>query len=153
MGRAPAVVVRTAGAGDLPALVRLYRQLYPELDLQVDAAVGAAWAATLATPGRSVLLAEVGGAVAGTADLTVLANAARAGRPYLLVENVVVDRAYRRAGVGRALLDAARTHGRAAGCYKVQLSADAPDAFAFYEAAGLRPTARTYKAYLDAGSP
>ena len=153
MGRAPAVVVRTAGAGDLPALVRLYRQLYPELDLQVDAAVGAAWAATLATPGRSVLLAEVGGAVAGTADLTVLADAARAGRPYLLVENVVVDRAYRRAGVGRALLDAARAHGRAAGCYKVQLSADDPDAFAFYEAAGLRHAARTYKAYLDAGSP
>jgi GNAT superfamily N-acetyltransferase len=55
--------------------------------------------------------------------------------------------------VGRALLDAARARGRAAGCYKVQLSADAPDAFAFYEAAGLRPTARTYKAYLDAGSP
>ncbi len=83
----------------------------------------------------------------------MLANAARAGRPYLLVENVVVDRAHRRAGVGRALLDAARARGRAGGCYKVQLSAADPEASAFYEAAGLRPTARTYKAYLDAGSP
>ena len=61
-------------------MLRLYRQLYPELDLRADAAVAAAWATTLATPRRTVLLAEVGGAVVGTADLTVLANTARAGR-------------------------------------------------------------------------
>ena len=95
-----------------------------------------------------MLLAEVGGVVVGTADLTVLANAARAGRPYLLVENVVVDAGARRAGVGRALLAAARSHGEAAGCYELQLSADDPAAFAFYEAAGLAAAARTYKQYL-----
>ena len=86
-------------------MLRLYRQLYPELDLQADDAVAAAWAATLATPARTVLLAECEGRPVGTADLTVLANAARSGRPYLLVENVVVDRGSRRTGVGRALLD------------------------------------------------
>ncbi len=145
----PAVTIRTAGHDDLAGAVRLYRQLHPELDLRADAAVEAAWAATLATPGRTVLLAELGGAVVGTADLSVLANAARAGRPYLLVENVVVDAGARRAGVGRALLAAARAHGEAAGCYKLQLSADDPEAFAFYEAAGLQAVARTYKRYLD----
>ncbi len=144
-----AVTVRAAGHDDLPDAVRLYQQLHPELDLRVDEAVAAAWAATLATPGRTVLLAEVGGVVVGTADLTVLANAARAGRPYLLVENVVVDAGARRTGVGRALLAAARAHGEAAGCYKLQLSADDPAAFAFYEAAGLAAAARTYKQYLD----
>ena len=129
--------------------MRLYQQLHPELDLRVDEAVAAAWAATLVTPGRTVLLAEVGGVVVGTADLTVLANAARAGRPYLLVENVVVDADARRAGVGRALLATARSHGEAAGCYRLQLCADDPVAFAFYEAAGLAAAARTYKQYLD----
>jgi GNAT superfamily N-acetyltransferase len=100
-----------------------------------------------------VLLAEVGGAAVGTVDLTVLANAARAGRPHLLAENMVVDRSHRRAGIGRALLAAARAHGAAASCYELPLSADDPQAFAFYEAAGLRPAARTYKTYLDgAGS-
>ena len=54
-----------------------------------------------------------------------------------------------RAAVGRVLLDAARAHGRAAGCYKLQLSADDPQAFAFYEAAGLEAAARTYEQYLD----
>jgi GNAT superfamily N-acetyltransferase len=96
-----------------------------------------------------VLLAEVGGAVVGTADLTVLANAARAGRPYLVVEKAVVDAGARRAGVGRALLAAAHAHGEAAGCCKLQLSADDPGAFAFYEAAGLEAAARTCKQHLD----
>jgi GNAT superfamily N-acetyltransferase len=129
-------------------MLQSWGRIHPELDLRADAAVEAAWAATLATPGRTVLLAELGGAVVGTADLTVLANAARAGRPYLLVENVVVDAGARRGGVGRALLAAARAHGEAAGCYEVPLSADDPEAFDLYEATGLRVAARTYAAYL-----
>lgn len=142
------ISVRDAVPGDLPALVRLYAQLYPEFDVRQGAGTDAAWAATLAMPTRTVLVAEVDGAPAGTADLTVLANVARASQPYLLVENVVVDRAHRRRGVGRALLEAARTHGAHHGCYKLQLSADDASAYAFYEAAGLRPSARTYKLYL-----
>lgn len=149
MGAGPPVPLRTAVQADLPAALRLYRQLYPELGLRVDAAVEAAWAATLATPGRTVLLAEVGGAVVGTVDLTVPADTARAGRPYLLVEDVVVDAGARRAGVGRALLAAARAHGEAAGCSELELSADDPEAFDFSEAAGLRAAARTYERYLD----
>ncbi|UOY02499.1 GNAT family N-acetyltransferase [Blastococcus sp. PRF04-17] len=95
-----------------------------------------------------MLVVERAGQLVGTVDLTVLANAARDGRPYLLDENVVVDAAHRRSGVGRLLLDAARARGRAAGCYELQLAADDPDAYAFYEAAGLRAAARTYKQYL-----
>jgi GNAT superfamily N-acetyltransferase len=83
----------------------------------------------------------------------VPADAARAGRPYLLVENVAVDAGARRAGVGRALLAAARAHGEAAGCHEVQPSAGDPEAFDFYEAAGLRAAARTYEQYLDGASP
>ncbi|MBM7804263.1 GNAT superfamily N-acetyltransferase [Geodermatophilus bullaregiensis] len=116
--------------------------------MRADERVREAWT-TLATPGRTVLLAELGGRPVGTADVTVVANAARGGRPYLLVEKVVVDRAHRRAGVGRALLAAARTHGEAAGCYPLQVSADDPAASASYEAAGLRHTARTYERHLD----
>ena len=143
-----AVTVRAAVPADLAAVLGLYRQLYPELDHDATAAVRDAWADTMATPGRTVLVAEAAGTVVGTADVTVLANAAHAGEPYLLVENVVVDSAHRRSGVGTALLGAAREHGHRTGCYKVQLSADDPAAFAFYEAAGLRPAARTYKEYL-----
>jgi GNAT superfamily N-acetyltransferase len=66
-----------------------------------------------------------------------------------LVENVVVDHAHRRQGVGAALLEAAAALGRSAGCYKLQLSADDVNAYAFYEEAGWEHAARTYKRYLD----
>jgi GNAT superfamily N-acetyltransferase len=65
------------------------------------------------------------------------------------VENVVVDEGHRRAGVGALLMDAARAHGHAASCYKLELTAEDPLAFAFYEAVGLRPFARVYKEYVS----
>jgi GNAT superfamily N-acetyltransferase len=143
------VGIRAAVAADLPGLLALYRQLYAELDLRLSPVVRDAWTATLSASGRTVLVAERDGTLVGTVDLSVVPNAAHAGQPYLLVENVVVDAAWRGRGVGRRLLDAARDHGRAAGCYKLQLSADDEQAFAFYEAVGLRSSARTYKEYLD----
>jgi GNAT superfamily N-acetyltransferase len=94
-----------------------------------------------------VLVAELDGVAVGTADVTLMANAARA-RPYLLVENVVVAEGSRGAGIGRALLDAARQHARAAGCYKLQLSATEDAAYAFYEATGMRHDGRTYKDFF-----
>jgi GNAT superfamily N-acetyltransferase len=142
------VTVREAVSADLAAVHGLYRQLYAELDLPLDERVRRQWADTLATPRRSVLVAELDGVVVGTADVTLMANAARA-RPYLLVENVVVAQGARGAGIGRTLLDAARQRARAAGCYKLQLSATEEPAYAFYEATGLRHDGRTYKDHLS----
>ena len=145
------VTVRAAVAGDLTAVHGLYRQLYAELDLPLDDRVRRQWADTLGTPRRTVLVAELDGVPVGTADVTLAANAARA-RPYLLVENVVVAERQRGAGMGRALLDAARDRARAAGCYKLQLSAAEDSAYAFYEAAGMTHDGRTYKDFFpDAG--
>ncbi len=142
--------IREAVAADLPAVLGLYRELYEELDLQLDERVARAWADTLTTPRRAVLLAETDGRPVGTVDVTVLANTARQGRPYLLVENVVVAASHRGRGIGRALLAEAASRARAAGCYKLQLAALDPGAFAFYEAVGWQRAGRTYKVYLDA---
>ena len=56
---------------------------------------------------------------------------------------------HRRRGIARALIAEAERRARAAGCYKLVLSAEDPEAFRFYEAAGLEATARTYKRCLD----
>ncbi|SFP20146.1 hypothetical protein SAMN05660464_2465 [Geodermatophilus dictyosporus] len=98
------VRVRRAREADLPALVGLHAQLHPELPPCDGDTAGRVWAALTATPGRVVLVAEVAGAVVGTADLAVMANLGHVGEPYPLVENVVVDAAHRRSGVGRVLL-------------------------------------------------
>ncbi len=144
-----AVVVRQAVSADLPRIRALHGQLYPEHGLTDERVAVDAWRLTAATPGRSIHVGEVGGVVVGTVDVTVMVNLTHRGDPWLLVENVVVDRRHRRRGVGAALLEAAAAVGRAAGCYKLQLSADDGDAFAFYEAAGWQHSARTYKRYLD----
>jgi hypothetical protein len=61
-------------------------------------------------------VAEVGVVVVGTVDLTVMANMAHRGEPYLLVENVVVDHARRRDGLRAASLEVAAALGLAADC-------------------------------------
>ncbi|WP_309133428.1 GNAT family N-acetyltransferase [Cellulomonas sp.] len=142
------VTVRPAGRRDLPALLRLYAQLYPEVARPATVDDGAIWDAIEATPGRTVLVAEVAQGVVGTVDVSVVPNLPRRGEPVLLVENVVVDVRHRRTGAGRALLAAAEELGRAAGCYKLQLAAADEDAFRFYESVGLRPGGRVYTTYL-----
>ncbi len=141
------LTVRAAVRQDLDAVLRLYGQLYPEVERPADVDDAAVWDAVLAMPGRTVLVAEIGQHVVGTVDVSVVPNLARRGEPVLLVENVVVDDGHRRAGVGRALLDAAEAVGRAAGCYKLQLSAADDEAFRFYDALGLEHGGRVYKRY------
>ena len=96
-----------------------------------------------------MLLAEVDSVPVGTIDVAVMANTARQGRPYLLVENVVVAATHRRRGLARALLAGAERRGRAAGCYKLVLSTEDPAAVAFYEAVGMQVSGRTCKRYLN----
>jgi GNAT superfamily N-acetyltransferase len=143
------VTVRSAGSSDLPALLALYLQLNPD-DPAIDEHTAAAtWTTIAGIPGRTVLVAEQAAQILGTLEVTIVPNLTRGGRPVLLVENVVVDYAQRRRGLGRRLLEAAADIGREAGCYKLQLSTDVPEAFAFYESTDLNHTARTYKRYLD----
>ena len=143
------VTVRSAGSSDLPALLALYLQLNPD-DAAIDEHTAAAtWTTIAGIPGRTVLVAEQAAQILGTLEVTIVPNLTRGGRPVLLVENVVVDLAQRRRGLGRLLLEAAADIGREAGCYKLQLSTDVPEAFALYDSADLKHTARTYKRYLD----
>jgi GNAT superfamily N-acetyltransferase len=105
-------------------------------------------------PGASTEAVEVRAAAApvvvGTVDCLVSPNLTRGGRPFLLVENMVVGAAYRRLGIGARLLAAAVDLAEARNCYKAQLlSRDTrTEAHAFYEACGFRPTARGYRRYL-----
>ncbi|MFF7307624.1 GNAT family N-acetyltransferase [Streptomyces sp. NPDC008137] len=144
------ITVRPATDTDLSALLDLYRELNPDDAPLSEGTADEIWAAISAQHGRTVLVADADGAVAGTADCVVMPNLTRRGRPILFVENVVVASAFQRRGVGRQLMEAAVRLGETAGCYKAQLLA-ADDAYVhrFYEACGFTALAQGFRRYVE----
>jgi GNAT superfamily N-acetyltransferase len=145
------VEVRLAVPGDVPALLDLYRQLsagFGDHPTATPEQAAAAVAEIGARPDRALLVGLLDGRVAGTAHLLLLGpNLTRSGRPWAILEHVVVDRAARRRGVGRALMDEAIRRAGEAGCYKLELSSNErrTEAHAFYRASGFEARARTFR--------
>jgi GNAT superfamily N-acetyltransferase len=146
------LVVRSAVAEDLAELLALLSQLHEhDAPQTVTDELSATFAEILAESSRVLLVACRDGAIVGTLDLLVVANLTRGGRPWAGIENVVVDAACRRRGVGRALLEVAADVAREAGCTKLQLvSHDRRGAAAdeLYRWSGFSAPVRGYRRYL-----
>lgn len=102
----------------------------------------------MATPGLTVLVAEVAGlpaVLAATCTVSVAPNLTRGARPYALVENVVTLASHRQQGLGRAVLEAAQDVAFSAGCYKVMLATGSrrEETLRFYERAGFERGTKT----------
>jgi ribosomal protein S18 acetylase RimI-like enzyme len=147
------VIVRAAQPADLAALLSLYHEFAEgRADAEPADVVTSARVLddVLADPRRQLLVATFDGRVAGSVDLLVVPNPTHRGKPWAVVENVIVAGAYRRAGVGRGLMKYAIEHARAAGCYKIQLttSKQRTPAHAFYRSLGFDSVAEGYKIYF-----
>ncbi|MBO9656338.1 GNAT family N-acetyltransferase [Agrobacterium sp. SOY23] len=132
------IALREAGPGDLPGLLALYRALNPSDPHLTMQEASTAFAAMLAQPGLTVLLATDNGEAVATATLLIVPNLTRTARPYALVENVVTLEARRGRGYGRAVVRHAIKTAFAADCYKVMLltGRERPEVHAFYESCG-----------------
>lgn len=139
--------VRPAEAGDLETVARLLEGLHERPDVPADPAI---WSRMLAQEGREILVADLNGAVVGTADLLIVANLTHGARPWASVENVIVDPGHRGRGIGWILMDAIRERAEGNGCYKVQLSSrkDREAARRLYLACGFEPSAEGFRLYL-----
>jgi predicted N-acetyltransferase YhbS len=129
--------VRSAAAGDSPALERLIGQL----GYQVTAAEVAARLAAMDQQGRLVLVAELGGEVVGclsTSVMIVLHRPAPVGR----ISMMVVDAAVRGRGIGARLVRAAEEALVAAGCQLIEDTSNLvrTEAHRFYERLGYERT-------------
>lgn len=139
MDNRPEVRFRGAGPRDVPRLVALIGELFAiETAFTVDPARQERGLRTLlAAANAHVLVAVAGEAVVGMCTVQLTVSTAEGG-PSGLIEDVVVDRAWRGKGIGRALLDEAETWARAQGALRVQLLADQRNrpALDFYAARG-----------------
>ena len=146
--------VREATADDFDALLRLLdgmdESMYAGRSHAGERDVRSLYKAVLADPDQRLLVAEDGGRLVGSAHLMVLRPFGRSLSRSGIVEGVVVEPAYRRAGVGAALMWAVAEAARRAGCYKVALTSNLARAGAhrFYSRLGWKRTHYGYSLEL-----
>ena len=139
--------MRDATEADLPRLVELLAQL--SLGAPREAvgpplleSYGRAFQEIEADQRQRTLVVEAEGRVVGCASLIIVPNLSHQGRPYAIVENVVVDAAERGGGYGELLMRHCMAEARRAGCYKLSLTSNKArkDAHRFYQRLGFRAT-------------
>lgn len=140
------IVIRPARNEDLAGMLALYRHLNADDPDPAPAAAEAAWRALLGCGIATVFLAEADRRPVSSCTLVLVPNLTRGTRPYGLVENVVTHAAYRRQGLGQAVLAAALAAAWAADCYKVMLATGSRQeaTLRFYEAAGFTRGGKTF---------
>jgi GNAT superfamily N-acetyltransferase len=148
------VVVRKADAQDLDTLLELFRELAEDRSAAAPADRGDGapiLGEILADPARELVVATIDGAVVGSADLLLVPNLTHHGKPWAIVENVIVTTSARRCGVGRALMEHLLGVARGAGCYKLQLHSgkQRTQAHPFYRSLGLEAVAEGFKIYFE----
>ncbi len=142
MNDAKALSVREANQQDVALLLDFYRLLEFGPARETSAlslpAPTASFGGYAAYPDFKVYIAEQAGEPVGTFALLIVGTLAHGGRPFGVVEDVVVSSANRRGGVGKEMMRFAMQLCKAADCYKMALSShlDRSAAHAFYESLG-----------------
>ncbi len=131
--------IRPAVAGDLDAVLALYRHLNPEDPTPLNARQ--AWEELIRRPGMTVLVGALpSGEFVTSCTVIVIPNLTRNAAPYALIENVVTHADHRGKGHGRAVLRAAIQVADESACYKIMLMTGSKrdSTLRFYESAGFK---------------
>ena len=144
--------VRLATEADLPRIVELLAQLsldtpHEQLATPLPEQYRRALHEIAADPRQQLFVAEDQGRIVGTACLIIVPNLTHQGKPYALVENVVVDETQRSAGYGELLMRHAMAEAKRAGCYKLALTSNKqrPGAHRFYQRLGFRAASEGFR--------
>lgn len=137
-------MIRPARADDVPAIVALLADdaLGASRERPGDPRYAAAYDAIAADPHQVLVVAEVGGEVVGTLQLTLTPGLSRLAATRATVEGVRVRADQRGSGLGQELVEWAVAEAAARGADLVQLTTDRArvDAHRFYERLGFTPS-------------
>lgn len=128
--------IRKLRQSDLEALARLYRQFWDE-ESNLDR-MKATYEELSTNPKYILLCATMDEVVVGSVMGIVCDELYGECRPFLLMENLVVDAGFRRHGIGKALLGELEKQAREWKCSQILFitETDRKDAVSFYESAG-----------------
>lgn len=146
-------MIRSATRDDFDAIAALYAQLNDDDPPMSGEHYTAVFDEIVRRDGLDLVVLELEGTVVGTTYLNVMPNLTRGGRPYAVIENVVIAEHLRGQGLGPRLMDGTLERAWAAGCYKAMLLTGSknPSTHAFYRACGFVDDAKT--AYLARPTP
>jgi GNAT superfamily N-acetyltransferase len=122
--------LRRATMDDLPAVIRLFalpdegNLKNEDPSLPLDPRYAEALASIWDDPNNMLIVADVGGRVAGAFHLTIIQYVANLGGRVAQIENVIVDPDVRGRGVGEAMMRWAIEEARRRGCFRVQLTSN-----------------------------
>jgi ribosomal protein S18 acetylase RimI-like enzyme len=141
------IIFRPALSADLASIIalladdRLGRAREDSSDPPAPCYV-AAFAAIERDPNQTLVVAERGGAVVGSLQLSFLAGLSHRGAWRGQIEGVRIAASERGAGLGRRMIEWAIEACRARGCRLVQLTSDKTraDAIRFYQSLGFKPS-------------
>lgn len=121
----------------LDALYELYKEISDETPLNKDQA-SERLRSIRAHHYYRVYLGFLGGQPVCTYSILIAPNLNHSGKPWAVVENVVVSRAWQGRGLGRTMMEHAMAQAVYEGCYKLALSSNAKrvGAHIFYEKLG-----------------
>ena len=135
--------IRRARREDLPEIVRLLADdelgsRREQFRLPLSQAYYDAFQEVDGDPHHLLVVAEAGGEIVGTLQLTFIAGLTYQGGRRAQIEGVRIERRHRGRGVGRRLFEWAIERARENGCHMVQLTTDnsRPDALSFYQRLG-----------------
>lgn len=131
--------IRETALSDLPQLLELYKLLdfEPEKNLSL-AKARSKFLHYKEYPDYFVYVAEVDGKIVGTFALIIIDSVAHGGKPFGVVEDVVVSDDWQGKGVGKKMMQFAMARCQKRGCYKLVLSSHLKreKAHKFYESLG-----------------
>lgn len=153
LSQAPAI--RPARREDVAAIVELFRgdeftRKHNGAGAEIEPGYYVAFDAIESDARNILLVADLGGRVAGAFQLTFVPDMSPAGADVAIIENVIVAGAVRGHGIGSAMMRWAIEEAKRRGCHRVSLtsSKQRKDAHRFYERLGFEASHEGMKMVL-----